>query len=321
MAESNLRDRIGSSIGVVFDAPTADRLAERLGRAGAAAVAVPPESLEATLQPGRLYLAPLSLAEQALGASQRGAHLCLIPPWPLAPIMLGTSTVALAEPVRRGSVRYARALVEAVTPGSSDDAPLKILYRERLQGELGVVLAESGAGEPLLATLPRASNRNGYLLLTSLQLAVPSAQTRAEDIARLVTRVYQWCATHAEPVPVAASSTSSASAGAGTLEEEVLGEEPARILLLALALDQRRTAHASAVEPSYPVRQAALHADFERLCATLGQSAEEAAFAQGWAWLQAHGVIDAGTEERVNVAAIERYVVLWQLGPRLRRLR
>ena len=133
------------------------------------------------------------------GEAQRETGSCLIPPWPAAIATIGATAVGIAAVERRGAVRLSPALADDPPGQVGALTPLKILYREQLLGAFRTVLAESEYGEALLATLPRASNRHGYIVVSSLQLSVASAQTHYEDVARLLEYLLIWCATHAEP--------------------------------------------------------------------------------------------------------------------------
>lgn len=302
MAEPDQRRRIG----VVMDGPAGQRFAERLIRAGVLAQAVAPDVFERQAEAGRFYLASVSLSASACAVIERGAHVCLTPPWPVGVAMLGGSAVGAAQVEQRGAVRYTTAFDVAAT------RVLKILYRERLVGALGALLAESEMGEPLLATLPRASNRHGYLIVTTLQLGAASAQTRFDDVARLIDSLAAWCTRHAEPV------SQVAPAGQGDVDERSQAEAPAQVIALALALAMS--------DPAHP-RQATISIerarnDFQQVCHLLGVVAEDVTFESGWGWLAAHGVVSAAEREEgmVNLDMLERYSVMWQLGPRLRRL-
>lgn len=296
-------------IGVVVDGPSGQRLVERLTRCGLAARVVLPGALDQEAPAGQFYLAPLGIVPDVEALARRGASLCLIPPWPAETITTGTATVGVAPAEQRGVVRFAAAMGVDIPGQNGALTPLKILYREYLVGAFGTVLAESEQGEPLLATLPRASNLHGYTIVSTLQLSVASAQTRFDDVARLVTQLRDWCARHVEPV------APSQQAPVGEAEHDDSSERYAPIVLLALALVTQRESGAATWER---VRET-----FDRVRQMLGLPAESSAFALGWAWLEAHGVVSRlnGDVAQTQRDALERYIARWQLGPRLRRLR
>lgn len=304
------------SIGIVADSPAGQRFAERLGRQGVQSHAVTSDALAEQAQAGQLFLAPLGSGAAAVAVVQRGGHVCLLPPWPLQPITLGGATVGAVEVEQRGMAHGAFAF--GASGASSGAAPderqsFKILYRERLVGELGVALAESEAGEPVLASLPRTSNRHGYLLVTTLQLSVASAQTRLDDVARLITCLLAWLARHDEPVGHTPPERQQES------EQRQLASDSAPIVALALSL---LLSAQPGLQNSAIQREAAQTA-YAQVCQALGQAVDLVLFHAGWAWLEAHGVITPqdGKGSQVDIAALERYGVQWQLGPRLRRLR
>lgn len=295
------------NIAVVMDGPSGQRLVERLARSGLAVRVVLPDALSAEASAGRFYLAPLGMAPDADALARRGAHLCLIPPWPAEIITIGVSRVGVAPVEQRGVAHFSAAMRDDAPDQADSGITLKILYRERLIGNLGTALAESEPGEPLLATLPRASNLHGYVMVSALQLSVASAQTRFDDVARLLTRLQHWCAAHAEPTPPTGLRNDEP-------ETDDSGEQFAPIVLLALALAARGSdmAHRETVRNT-----------FGRVCEALGQPVESPAFARGWAWLEAHRVVSHydGDEAQIQRDALEHYSALWQLAPRLRRMR
>lgn len=316
MAEAEQREQVG----IVMDGPSGQRFAERLTRAGVVAHAVSLGVFEQQAGAGQMYLAPLSLAASAEAATRRGAHVCLMPPWPAGTITVGASSVGAAEVERRGAARCTSALETSEAAGETS-RPLKVLYRERLIGALGTALAESESGEPLLATLPRVSNRYGYVIVTTLQLGAASAQTKFDDVARLVDSLYTWCIRHAEPVThTIQESQVDADEGSQT-------EASAHIVLLALALaasDPMSTTPQRDTPPNQPVISAQrAYTDFNQICHILGLAAELPTFDSGWAWLEAHGVLSVAEQGDavIDMETIARYSVVWQLGPRLRRLR
>ncbi len=310
----------GDFIGVVVDGPAMRRFAERLTRAGVVARQVTPDSVTEA-QAGRLYLASAELAALAASLTRQSAHLCLIPPWPTGPTTIGAIPVSVAEAAQRAMARYTSSWVDRKPTIPAQ--PLRILYRERLIGEFSTTLVAAEAGEPLLALLPRVSNRHGYLFVATLQLSVASAQTQFEDVRSLVERLVAWCAAHAAPTRVSASEEAAALTAPG--------EEFAPLVTLSLALLLRGGAQAAtdgaAASPSgaratLPLPR--LRASFQRVTDALGLASPPTAFDLGWAWLVAHAseaftTVDAATVA-IDPSVVDQYCALWQLGPRLRRL-
>lgn len=316
MAEAEQREQIG----IVTDSLSGQRFAERLTRAGVVARAVSFEAFEHLAGAGQMYLAPLSLSASAEAVARRGAHVCLAPPWPAVTVTIGGSAIGAVEAEHRGGVRYTSALETTVAQHGARQS-LKILYRERLIGALGTALAESETGEPLLATLPRQSNRHGYITVTTLQLAAASAQTTFDDVAHLLESLYAWCTRYAEPVSHAIQE-SQFDAG-----ESSQTEASAHIVLLAFALaasnSMSTTSQRDTRANQLVISAQRAYADFNRICGILGLTAKSPAFDRGWAWLEAHGVLSVSGQGNavIEMEAIARYTALWQLGPRLRRLR
>lgn len=306
-------------IGVVIDGPSGQRFVERLIRSGLAAYAVPRDGLAREALTGQFYLATLDTAPQTDVLAQRGAHICLIPPWPGEMAAIGSTKVGIEVVERRGTVRFSASIVDA---GRGDvPAPLKILYRERLIGTLGMTLVESGYGEPLLAALPRTSSLQGYILVSTLQLSITSAQTRFEDVARLLKQVFVWCAAHAEPM------ASPSHIRAEEAAHDDLGEQFAPIVTLALALTLLQQAalspHHEATPGSDVADQRSVRNIFDRVCQILGLSIVSPGFDAGWAWLETRAVISPLEDDlaQIQKVALEQLCAVWQLSPRLRRLR
>lgn len=314
MAEEQQR----KSVGIVSDGPAGQRFAERLTRAGLLAYAITPDALVEQAQGGQLYLAPLGVNALVEAIVQRGVHACLLPPWPVGAVMLGGSMVRAAEIDQRGAVLTTTALMASATHDATHDAkpqPLKILYRERLIGALSVALAETETGEQLLGALPRTSNRHGCLLVTTLQLGVSSAQTRLDDVTWLIERVLAWLADHAEMTSLTAAPNQQDEA-----DQRKLADDYAPIVALALALmlpELQPDEHPSRVDDI----QLAARQSFAQVCQALGLAADRAQFEAGWEWLVAHGVAQAGDPARVDAQELQRVSAMWQLSPRLRRLR
>ncbi|MGH2503786.1 MAG: hypothetical protein ACRDID_14850, partial [Ktedonobacterales bacterium] len=272
--------------------------------------AIAPAALACPASAGQLYLAPLSAIATMEAVVQRGAHACLLPPWPVGGVTLGGVTLGVAEVEQRGEA-HATATLAA--------QPLTILYRERLFGALGVTLVESGAGEPLLSALPRASNRHGYLLVTTLQLSIASAQTRLDDVAWLIRRLLTWLASHSE------SASQTALEGQAEADQQRLVGDAAPLVALALALlpSEAQRGERSADDAIQDDIQMAARNAFDRVCQALGLAADPELFEAGWGWLAGHGVLRLreGELAQVDAQALERVNAMWQLGPRLRRLR
>lgn len=307
------------NIGVVMDGPSGQRFVERLIRSGLAAHIVPHDALAREALPGQFYLSTLDIASQTDVLAQRGAHTCLIPPWSGEMAAIGSANIGVEVVERRGAVRFAASIVDV---GRGDVlTPFKILYRERLIGTLGMTLVESEYGEPLLATLPRASNLQGYILVSTLQLSITSAQTRFEDVARLLKQVFVWCAAHAEPVASLSHIRSEE-----TVHDD-LGERFAPIVTLALALALLQEAalspHREATPGSDVADRRSVRYIFDRVCQILGLSIESPGFDAGWAWLETRAVVSPLEDDlaQIQKVALEHYCAIWQLSPRLRRLR
>lgn len=302
------------SIGIVMESSTGQRFAERLTRSGAVAHVITPEAFEQAARVGEMYLAPLRLAAPAAAVALRGAHVCLMPPWPMSHLAIGANAVGAVAVEQLSPTRATSALADALE--GTTDAPklMRILYRERLVGALSVPLVESASDEPLLATLPRASNRNGYLFVTTLQLSVASAQTRFDDVTRLVSYLLAWLRSHAEPVAHQSEQHGEVA------RQEDRAEEFAQIVLLALALALAAESP-SATPATIPLER--VRAQFTRVRNFMGIADDSSLFARGWNWLIAHNVASGSGQDDVLVQrdALERYSILWQLGPRLRRLR
>lgn len=310
MAEAEQR----ASIGVVLDGPSGQRFADRLARSGVPARVVSREMFERQASAGQVYVAPLSLWMLAQNVARRGAHVVLTPPWPVEALTIGGGAIGGASTEHRGAARYTSAFAAKVRPGASSS--LRILYRERLAGSVGVVLVESEVGEPLLATLPRTSNRHAYVTVTTLQVVSSSAQTRFDDVARLIGDLVNWCVEHAEPMPAHAEPTRQ--------DDELVGghaEEAAHLVLLALALAAPALRDVASDQIAVP--QERLRRGFDQISHYLGLTSDPTMFAEGWVWLKAHGVVSDGGEIGAVAAwdAIERYSAAWQLGSRIRRLR
>ena len=309
------------NIGVVMDGPTGQRLVERLIRCGLAARAVSSTALAREAVAGQFYLGPIGMASDVDTLAHRGVHLCLIPPWPNEMTPIGQSTVGVEAVERRGAVRFAAHFADAAPDQVDPLTSLRILYRERLIGTLGEVFAESEHGEPLLATLPRTSNLHGYIVVSSLQLGIASAQTRFEDVARLLDRLLIWCTAQAEPVALLYQQNE----GAADYVDPGMQFAPIVMLALALVLPQQAalSAHHEAIRGNDVAYRESVRIVFDRVCRILGLPVESRAFDIGWAWLEAHAVVFSleGDKTRVSRDALEHYIATWQLGPRLRRLR
>lgn len=309
------------SIGVVMDGPSGQRLAERLTRCGLSAHATYPDALEHEALAGQFFLAALSSAPVADALARQGTHLCLMPPWPGETVTIGAATVGVVAVERRSHVRIAAHIDERASGQVGAFTPLRILYRERLTGTLGTALAESEYGEPLLATLPRTSNMHGYIIVSSLQLGVASAQTRVEDVARLLKETFAWCTAHAEPIALPQRHTEEEG------ERDESGERFAPIVLLALALvlpqQSDRAVQGAAALIDDVARRDDVRTMFDRISRMLGLSFEAPAFDMGWAWLEAHMVVSPleGEVTQAHRDTLQRYCATWQLGSRLRRLR
>lgn len=308
MAESQQRSRVA----IVADSLAGQRFADRLGRAGIRADIVAPTTLTGQAEAGQLFLAPLSAGALAETAVQHGAHVCLLPPWPVGTVTLDGVVVGASEVAQRGLAVSAPALD---IPGavSAKQQAYKILYRECLVGAIGVTLVESEAGEPLLVGLQRKSNLHGYLLVTTLQLSITSAQTRVDDVARLIERLLTWLTLHAEPVSHETPVREEQS------EHTREAEANAPIVALALMLS---TTHGDEHASADIIQLEAARSAFDRVCQSLAQAADPALFDAGWGWLAAHGVLwpQADESARIEREALDHYSALWQLGPRLRRL-
>lgn len=307
------------ALAVVADDQTGQRTAERLRRAGLRAATVEPSALAAPVA-GTLYLAPANrLARDNLrGALAGGAHVCLVPPWlsdPLAILPQNTEGKLTLAPVMDASGVALTPALEQALAGATTHHMLRILYRDQLVGILSQPLAATAAGEVVLATLPRTSNRHGQLLATTLLLGMPSAQTMLADVAILLEALLAWLGrVPVDHSPVGVVMTSATEEDVGD------GERWAQIALLALALTLQEALSSDQAITLGPDSSATIHATFHELARRLGKPAAGGAFEGGWQTLVALGVVAADPAE-VRPAALRNYLGHWQLATRLRRLR
>ncbi|HEX6798420.1 MAG TPA: hypothetical protein VF116_11985 [Ktedonobacterales bacterium] len=320
-----------STLCVVAYGVTDRRTAGRLARAGLATDVVEPAALAAP-RAGTVYLVPADRvgAEVVCEAASLGAHMCLMPPWSAAADALPGGVGALAPAQNRSGIRLAPALEQARPSGTARNAParaLRILYREQLVGALGQPLAQTATGEVLLAAMPRASNRHGQVVATTLLVGTPSAQTDLEDVVVVLRGLLGWL----ERMPLDRASAGTrrqegATAGGCQGPDPVVGDERwAQIALLALALalpgaldgDDETVALGSD-------ERAAVRTAFDALARRLGQPAAEEVFERGVRELRSLGVVgevSGATFVSVRPPALRAYLDRWQLAARLRRLR
>jgi hypothetical protein len=297
--------------------PADRRLAERLAGAGFAAELATPDELLRAAQ-GTLYLlgADRAASLDLAAAIAAGAHLCLVPPWPVGIIALPGTAIAVVPAPHRDAVRLMSPLAAAV----ASQEPLRILYREQLAGAHGQPLVASASGEPLFVALPRTSNRQGHLLATTLMLGTASAQTDPASVAALLRALTDWLtAVPVDRAPLAANSAQDAVALAAE------GEQHARIALLALALAAPALRTVSSSDAKMAAAPEEMLTAFAHVTGALGLAADDTALAAGWAWLREHGVVQgdlAGIDgvSQVIVARAQEYIARWQLAARIRRL-
>lgn len=311
---------------MISDDATERRMADRLARAGIPIVSGPPTVL-AQPEAGRLYLATAERAadthiERVVAA---GAHACLIPPWPEGNLALAGQRVAVAPTTHRDPIQLQASLREAL--GSPGGAPqtLRILYREYLLGLAAGGLAQSSAGELVLASLPRLSNLHGVLVVTTLMLGHPPAQTDPGDVAALLRALHRWMSDQV------VDRTAVSASGAVPPQPEPERERDARLVLLALALALPELSQSTGATGRLTVAPEVVRHQFEHLAFSLGTRTESSTFDSGWAWLRSAGVVVAGTDDsppdsaraaaQVSVLDAVEYLQRWQLNPRLRRLR
>lgn len=311
---------------MISDNAAERRMADRLARAGIPVVSCPPSAL-AQSEAGHLYLVT---AERAAGARidkvvAEGAHVCLIPPWPEGNSALAGQRVAVTPATHRDPIQLQAPLRKAL--GSAEELlrPLRILYREYLPGLAAGSLAQSSAGELVLASLPRLSNLHGVLVVTTLMLGHPSAQTDPGDVAILLRALHRWMSDQV------VDQTAVSASGAVPPQPEPERDRDARLVLLALALALPELSQSTGVTGRLAVAPEVVRHHFEHLAVSLGTRAESRAFDSGWEWLRSAGVLVAGTGDSplgsaraaAQVSALDafEYLQRWQLNPRLRRLR
>jgi len=310
----------------VAESESEQRLGERLARLGIPLELVAAPRLATPQRGERFILTAERAANSQLEAiTSAGGHLCVVPPWSANALSLKYSSIAPVATARRDPIQLDPSLAAILPTSDQANHLLTIAYREHLPGLAGKALGVSLGGEIVLLALPRVSNLHGYLIVTTLLVGQPSAQTVTEDVVKLFQMLAAWMDTH-----------SDRRANQERSEQTIPLSDPeaerhAQIVLLALVLSQAEHQINTSLLPSTTISITVVQLLAEQIAAILGLPLSPASFQHGWQTLTRTGILLPSGQRSLDgpeegaifvdwVKATER-INTWQLGPRLRRLR
>lgn len=310
----------------IAESESEQRLGERLARLGIS-LELATSSRLATARQGECYVltAERAASLQPEAITGAGAHLCVIPPWPTTGLSLKYNTISPVATAQRDPIELDAALAAVLPTSEQTQRRLTIAYREHLSGLAGKALGVSLSGETVLLALPRVSNLDGLLIVTTLLVGQPSAQTVAEDVVKLLQVLAAWMFGHSDKQ----ASQERPEQRAVVFDTE--GELQAQIVLLALALHLTENQANTGLTPSMPPSSAEIRSLADQIAGILGLPMSSASFQVGWQALEALGILfssgqpSSGGQHPPTIMvdwakAVER-LDFWQLSPRLRRLR
>ncbi|GEM_PF-3061232 len=310
----------------IAESESEQRLGERLARLGIP-LELATSSRLTTARQGAWYLltAERATSFQPEAITSTGAHLCVIPPWPTSGLSLKHNSISPAATARRDPIELDAALAAMLPTSERIQRRLTIAYREHLSGLAGKTLGVSLSGETVLLALPRVSNLHGLLIVTTLLIGQPSAQTVSEDVARLLQALGAWMRAQS------GASTSSGRPSRATALFDPDIEHQAQLVLLALVLHLTKNQISANLMPSMLISSTEVQPLAEQIASIFGLSMTTANFQLGWQALETLGILFSSdqpslSEQRpadmmVDGAKAHERLDFWQLSPRLRRLR